>query len=568
MKKYLLLKTLVGMSSLLLALSNLSMASDSFKVKPMNKRENPGFYQVVPGEIIVKFKSGVAEGDINAINKGLGAKIKKESYKKGKFKVLKFNSNKSIDKMIASYKRNNKVEYATANLICSAQFTPSDPLYKYQWNFQNGKYGGINMESAWDLMPGDTNTVVVAVLDTGVRSYLSDFSTTTFSEGEDFINNDSDPDDDNGHGTHVAGTIAQSTNNQDTEGYIGVAGIAYNTTIMPVKVLDMVGSGSTESLANGLYWATANGADIVNMSLSFPPGVTFEQIPALTAAVQDAYSNGVTIIAAAGNDGIGIVNYPALYPEVIAVGATTYNEKLASYSNYGVGLDITAPGGDTSKDLNRDGFGDGILQQTFDPLTNTAGYWFFQGTSMASPHVAGVAALIIAKNGDIGPDQVREILLTSALDIGISYGPGLVDASASLQDEIAPPDVNQQPVADPGGEYYSEDGSVSFDGAGSADPDGDALEFEWDFGDGGATGNGETTSHEYSQTGTYTVTLTVYDGEVFSDPATTTANVILPNEEPPALPLDCTDFLEDEDTCVSYPEECRWHPRKGCLNRN
>ena len=247
---------------------------------------------------------------------------------------------------------------------------------------------------------------------------------------------------------------------------------------MPVKVLNVSGGGDAASLANGLYWATDNGADVINMSLSFPPGTRLNQLRSITAAVEYAYNNGVTIIAAAGNDTEDSVNYPARYPEVIAVGATTYAKELAWYSNYGTGLDIVAPGGDTAQDLNGDGNKDGIVQQTFgtdpdDPDTyGLFSYFLYQGTSMAAPHVSGVAALIIAQNGNIGPDNVREILLTSALDIGIPDGPGLLDASASLQDEIVPPETNQPPVADPGGTYHSdENGFVFFDGTGSTDPD-------------------------------------------------------------------------------------------------
>ncbi len=397
----------------------------------------------VKDEIVVKFKPGVSEETIERINRSHGTSVFYVS-KQGKFSRLKVPAGKSVEELVEIYNNNPYVEYAEPNYIAHAFWVPNDPLYPYQWNFYNDKYGGINMESAWEVSTGD-RSVVVAVIDTGVayEDYIDtaargrnrtvtyeqapDLAETNFVAGYDFVNDDPHPNDDEGHGTHVTGTIAQSTNNN-----IGVAGIAFNTSIMPVKVLDSRGAGTYTDIADGIYFAANNGADVINMSLGGSSAST-----TMEDALAYAYNKGVTIVAAAGNDGSDVISYPAAYNAyVIAVGATRYDETLAYYSNYGPGLDLVAPGGDTNVDQNGDGFGDGILQQTFGNSPTDWGYYYYQGTSMATPHVAGVAALVIA-SGVTGPDNVRQVLQSTAKDLGApgrdnTYGWGRVDAAAAL----------------------------------------------------------------------------------------------------------------------------------------
>jgi serine protease len=336
----------------------------------------------------------------------------------------------------------------------------------------------------------------------------------------------------------VAGTIAQSTNNG-----IDVAGVAFGCTLMPVKVLNKRGSGTLQYLIDGIAYATANGADVISMSLGFPPGVNPD---GLEDVINDAYNSGVTVIAAAGNDGTGTVSYPAAYENCIAVGATRYDGTRAYYSNYGIDLDIMAPGGDTNVDLNSDEYVDGILQQTFNLRPTNFGLYFYQGTSMATPHVSGVAALLIA-NGVTGPDNVRAALQNSAKNIyatgwDTGSGYGIVDAYAALNYDVQTP-VNNPPTAQmtitPAIAQVNED--IVFDALGSTDPDGDIISYSWEFGDGSTPGEGNVVVHAYSSTGTYSVILTVTDNDGATDTTTGTVSITeVPVSQEIAVTVDVT----------------------------
>jgi len=418
----------------------------------------PSGVEYVTGELIVKFEPGVSNNEIANINSKHGTSVKYTSPYAG-FKILHIPKGKTVPEMVEKYNKNPNVEYAVVNSIAHAFVSPNDPLYELQWHLDDSSSpnpvggtngGGINIEPAWDISDG--TGVIVAVLDSGVAyedygtkyKLAPDLENTHFVAGWDFVNNDAHPNDDNSHGTHVAGTIAQSTNNG-----IGVAGVAFNCSIMPVKVLNKRGSGTLDQLVDGIYFATNNSADVISMSLGWPPG--YDPGKPLKDALDYAYNKGVTIVSASGNDYASQVSYPAAHDKCIAVGATGYDETRVGYSNYGIALDIMAPGGDSSVDLNGDGYYDGVLQNTFNPNTKNPrdfGYWFFTGTSMATPHVSGVAALLIA-NGVTGPDNVRKALESTAEDKGndLEYGSGIVDAYAALQWTPDDTPVNNSPVA-------------------------------------------------------------------------------------------------------------------------
>jgi serine protease len=303
----------------------------------------------------------------------------------------------------------------------------NDPCFKYQWHLRQ-----IHAPEAWAL--GTGKGAVVAVIDTGVTQ-VADLAGTRFVPGYNFLANNANAADDHGHGTHVAGTIAQTTNNK-----VGVAGVAPDVAIMPLKVLSARGSGSVSAIAQSIRWAADHGANVINMSLGGP-----SPIATMANAIKYARNKGVVVIAAAGNDGKGRVGYPAAYPGVFAVAATQFDESTTFYSNWGPEVDIAAPGGNVRVDQNGDGKPDGVLQHTIVPGdTKRTDYLWFMGTSMATPHVAGVAGLIVGA-GIRTPDAVEEILLSTAhkpqgkdakQDAGPRvddhYGAGIVDAAAAL----------------------------------------------------------------------------------------------------------------------------------------
>jgi serine protease len=322
-----------------------------------------------------------------------------------------------------------------------------------QWNFLADSFG-IDVEPAWARVaaagrPGGEG-VVVAVLDTGV-AYANhgrfrrspDLVGTRFARGYDFVDDDPYPDDHNGHGTHVASTIAERTNNG-----IAVTGIAYGATIMPVRVLDTRGEGDANVIARGVRWAADHGADVINLSLEFPGDVKASEIPRLLRAMRYADAKGIVLVGASGNEAAAKIAYPARAPEVISVGATTEHGCLSNFSNEGRGLDLVAPGGGGDAALAGDPhcgphaeIGDDIYQMTF-VGTNPGKFGLpsgYEGTSMAVPHVSGVIALIIA-SGVLGPDPSPAALLarlkSTARDLGAPgydrrYGSGLISASAA-----------------------------------------------------------------------------------------------------------------------------------------
>ena len=384
----------------------------------------------------------------------------------------------------------------------------NDPFRKNQWNLDK-----IGADKAWTMSTG--LGVVVAVIDTGVGTSPTD-GITHLNAGWDFVNDDGSAADDNGHGTHVASTIGEKTNNG-----VGAAGLAYNATLLPVKVLNQDGSGLTSNVILGVEYAVAHGAKVINLSLGSSSSSQAE-----AAAMQAASAAGVFIAAAAGNDAAATVNYPAANPGVVSVGATGYRNTLAPYSNKGTGLDLVAPGGDNSVDANGDGYNDGILAET--KLSGSWSYYFYEGTSMASPHVAAAAAMLMAKGAT--NVQAESMLKNNALDLGsagadTTYGAGLIQVDKALTAWTAAHPANRAPTAVAGGPYTGRVGVArSLNGASSSDSDGSIARYAWTFGDGG-TAVGAAVSHIWTTVGTYTVTLTVTDNLGLTAKASTTATI-------------------------------------------
>lgn len=468
---------------------------------------NNGKPNKVPDEIIVKFDKNITDAKKDYLKGKYGMKLKKNSKKAGAFTVYKHGNPAAI---MNKLKNEPGVISVEQNAYAYMSSIPNDTYFSpYQWHLSR-----IDCESAWDVTSG--NGVVVAIIDTGVKQTLEDLAGTNFTAGYDFVNNDNDPTDDEGHGSHVCGTVAQTTNNN-----LGCAGVAYNCTIMPIKVLDSRGSGSFDDIADGIIWAVDNGCDIINMSLGGTSSLTI-----LEDAVNYAWNNGVVVVCAAGNEDSSAPSYPGAYTNSISVTATAGNDDRASYSNYGTTVDIAAPGGDTG-DYNGDGYDDMILQNTFSGTSE--GYYFFAGTSMASPHVAGVAALVKSVNPSLTNAEIRNILESTAEDLGDPgwdqyYGNGLVDAFAAVNAAGGGTPTNNPPTSD--FTYTTTDLKANFTDN-SYDSDGSVVAYSWNFGD-GATSSVQNPSHTYLSAGTYNVTLTVTDNEGATDASSKSVTVTAP----------------------------------------
>lgn len=288
------------------------------------------------------------------------------------------------------------------------QLTPNDPLYLQQWGMPM-----IGANKMWDLQKGNPR-VIVAVIDTGVDYNHEDLAAVNESLGWDFTNDDPDPMDDNGHGTHVAGIIAATMNNSK-----GVVGVAPNVTVMPVKVCNSGGSCWTTDIADGIIYAVDNGARIISISLGGPS----PDIWTYNAIRYAVLTKGALVIAAAGNSGREEPSYPGAYPLALAIGALDSTGNRAYYSQYGNWLDLMAPGSSVISTVPK-----GACE-----LCDPTGYKYLSGTSMATPHASGVAALYWSYNLAFTNRQVAYMLLRFADDLGTPgwdkyYGFGRVDA--------------------------------------------------------------------------------------------------------------------------------------------
>jgi serine protease len=436
----------------------------------------------LPGSIVVKFRAGTSAGTRRSVTTLVGGEMA-APLSNADFDVMRLQAGDDAETVAARLSAQPDVEYAQARYRARPLFTPNDPLYRLQWN-----YPAIDMERAWDVNPGGTSAVTVAVLDSGVAYRSAVLRHTAiawrredgvllpalgtfdipfaaapdlagpdrFVAPRDFIWDDVLPLDFAGHGTHVAGTVGQLTNNN-----LGGAGMAFNVKIMPVKVVDSEWDeafnspyiGTDDVIARGIRYAVDNGAKVLNLSIgrSGPPA------PVTEAAIRYAVSRGAFVAVAGGNDfDTGAAQrYAEFAPAIdgmVAVGAVGPTKQRAAYSSVGPFIEIAAPGGDFLARGLTDSR-DGVLQQTLDldlvetfagsvsryrvPRFDAFAYYYFTGTSMAAPHVAGFAALLM-QQGITSPAAVEAIMKQFATDLGPpgrddQYGYGLINPRGALR---------------------------------------------------------------------------------------------------------------------------------------
>ena len=419
------------------------------------------------GHVVVRYDADATRADRAAVQERTGTRFDEDL--PGGHRTLRIEDGQSVTETLAELRRDDDVAYANPDYeVRAAEFIPNDPgrgdepgdWRELQWNFFGP--ASVNAADAWEYaraagVPGGRG-VVVAVIDSGVAyerrgrfRRAPDLYSGRFVKPYDFVENDRHPNDEESHGTHVAGTIAQKTNNGR-----GVTGLAYGVEIMPLRVLNADGGGRASYISRAIRYAARNGADVINMSVEFDILQKASGIPEVIAAIRYARKKGAVMVAASGNDFINHVTYPARDPRVIAVGSSTANRCKADYSNTGRDLDLVAPGGGDDAPLDdnpRDrancdpsSTSKRIWQETFTTSFGRFGLVGDEGTSFASPHVSAAAALLIATKRlgeDPTPAQVEQRLKETARDLGpegtdTRYGAGLVDAAAALAPDTAP----------------------------------------------------------------------------------------------------------------------------------
>lgn len=380
------------------------------------------------GEVLVKFKRGLPSSKIKDKVSTYNMDIKRQIRGIGTYR-LSIPAGKSVADMVSELSNDPDVTYAEPNYLRVAYNTPND-LNANQWGLRNtgqvlscnssslcyGNASGtrgkdINATTGWDAQTGNSS-VTIAIIDTGVDLDHPDLANKIVT-GYDFVNDDTSPNDDNGHGTHVAGIAAAQTNNS-----VGIAGVCWGCMIMPVKILNAAGSGSVADEADGITFAVDHDANVINLSIGGSSDSSTER-----EAMQYAYDHGVVSVCATGNEA-SPVSFPAAYDGLcIAVAATDNRDEIASFSNFGPEVDIAAPGVDIYSTIVPGTTLSASCKDSNDGTSNN-GYAFCSGTSMATPFVSGQAGIILSQYPDYNVDEVAIKISQTAEDVNSAANPG------------------------------------------------------------------------------------------------------------------------------------------------
>jgi len=404
MKRHLLRTLLVLLLVWPTALYHSASSQDVADSQTTSSQDETPFPPYRPGQVLVKFRTetpqqdrtqALGDHDLPLLEELPDLHVQRVSAPEGQEHLV-----------VEALQQDPRVEYAELDYVVHATIVPDDPDLYLQWGLSK-----IQAPTAWDETTGSSD-LVIAIVDTGVDLNHPDLN-DKIVPGWDFVNDDNSPQDDHGHGTHVAGIAAAETNNAR-----GVAGVSWGARIMPIKVLRYDGDGYYSDVAQGVLYACNHGAKVINLSLGGTnPSSTLKD------ALEQAYQDGCIIVAAAGNSGQNEVDYPARYPETIAVAATDQTDTRAAFSDYGPQIEVAAPGVD-------------IYSTLWTPSSHTYGWKL--GTSMSTPHVSGLAALLLSLCPQLTNTEVRSVIRSTAQDLGAPgwdpyFGFGRINAQKAVK---------------------------------------------------------------------------------------------------------------------------------------
>jgi thermitase len=391
--------------------------NDEPRIRPVGRvtLAAPSGRRFADDKALVTFRAGFAAQSVGPTLKAYGARSIGSVPRAG-FHVVAVPEGVSAAEFIAALNRNPDVASARPDPLVRISVRPNDKYFTDQYALSNSGQvlddlpdrpqatagADINATGAWDQTKGESG-VIIAVLDTGVELSHPDIQNKIASPGRDFVGGSPDASDDHWHGTHVAGIAAAETNNE-----LGIAGVGWNCAVLPGKIIAASGEGDYGALILAIYWAVDQGAGVINLSLGGE-----ERDEDLLAALRYAYEHDVVVVAAAGNEA-GPVLYPAAYDDYcLAVAATDYGDRRAEFSNVGPEIDVAAPGVDILS-----------LYPTWDTPEGFAPYVYAGGTSMATPHVSGLAALLKSLKPWLTAGEIMNIIRYSADDVNATAYPG------------------------------------------------------------------------------------------------------------------------------------------------